>query len=319
MANIWSISCTFTENNASIASLTGGTKFILGRSKVGFTVTITVREYGTGLDRITIKYGNKTKTINNISADALVPVYTFTEPGTEVLDWNYVNITATCLGSKSENVMTVRTIDVYTYNPPIIRANVERVGGNDADKCVIDLWGYAFSGSFGAVANSLTVTYKYRQVGASSYTTGSGTYVPTIGDRIQPELGNYNGEWALNVILPETFDTDKQYEIVFTATDELGSAQSATILYDYMPLWAEFPEKFCVYGELHVHDRSNPSSYANIRAGLFPVGTILRLDYNMTTTQVNEWFGGTWYREGEEQIDPTPGSTVTVALFRRSA
>ena len=97
MANIWSISCTFTENNASIASLTGGTKFILGRSKVGFTVTITVREYGTGLDRITIKYGNKTKTINNISADALVPVYTFTEPGTEVLDWNYVNITATCL------------------------------------------------------------------------------------------------------------------------------------------------------------------------------------------------------------------------------
>ena len=95
-----------------------------------------------------------------------------------------------------------------------------RVEREDQTSSIVNLFysGNYFNGSFGATDNALTMSWKYREKGASEWTAG-GTLSPTIS-------GNtYSG----SIQCGTSFDYQKNYEFMVEFSDKIDSLNTGII------------------------------------------------------------------------------------------
>lgn len=206
------VSATLTDINETTKALTGNvSKMVKGKSTGQLVITSSVKNSAT-IKSVTVNGTNVgsaasiTKTYANISTASFTIVTTDSRGFTNtsyVLTPSYVNYVPLTLNTTIFRPQPTGTEIQMTYS------------------------GNYFNGSFGSVANTLSITWKYRVQGASSWTNG-GTITPTLsGNTISSKtisLGtNYNYQTA--------------YDFQITAVDKLTTNTQTIAVSVGMPVF----------------------------------------------------------------------------------
>lgn len=193
------VSATLTDTNATTKALTGNaSKMVKGKSTGQLVVTSSVKNSAT-ITSITINGTNVgtaasiTKSYANISTSSFTIVVTDSRGFTNtsyVLTPSYVNYVPLTLNTTIFRPQPTGTEVQMTYS------------------------GNYFNASFGSVANTLSITWKYRTKGASSWTNG-GTISPTLsGNTISSKT----------ISLGTGYNYQTAYEFQITAVDKLTNS-----------------------------------------------------------------------------------------------
>ena len=136
--------------------------------------------------------------------------------------------------------------------------------------------GNFFNGSFGAKTNTLSLKYRYREKGASSY--GAYTSItPTIS----------NNTYSADISMGTNFDYQKAYEVEVLATDLLDSKTATSSISQGIPIMWMGEDSIEAFGKQIIKDKK-----FNIDL-IYPVGSIYM---NVSSTDPSTIFGGTWER-----------------------
>ena len=190
------VSATVEDSNATTSALTGDdAKLILYKSTARVTVTAS---------------GNKGATI----ASTTVNGQTVTGGTISFANNTYQSFLTIVTDSRgNQSTFTVSPVIIY-YIPLTLSAIFYRTSPTN-NEIAIQYSGNYFNGSFGASSNTLTVTWKYRLKGASTWTNG-GTLSPTITDN------TFSATTALGTI----FDYTIAYELIAYYNDALTTGDT---------------------------------------------------------------------------------------------
>ena len=190
------VSATLTDTNATTKALTGNaSKMVKGKSTGQLIITSTARNSAT-IKSVTINGENVgsatsiTKNYANISTASFTIITTDSRGYTNtsyVLNPTYVNYVPLTLSATIFRPQPTGTEIQMTYS------------------------GNYFNASFGAVANTLSITWKYKVKGASSWTNG-GTITPTLSG---------NTITSKTISLGTNYNYQTAYEFQITAVDKL--------------------------------------------------------------------------------------------------
>ena len=140
---------------------------------------------------------------------------------------NIDNNVFTVYAIDSRNNSTAKQIspeEYIDYFKPYITSPIPtatRTSGIDSET-TLSFNGKFFNDSFGAVNNSLTITYEYKKTNESTWTSGTTTLTPTIDGNDFSFSGLIAGDLGAN-----GFDQQYSYNIRLIVTDEITS-----IIYD---------------------------------------------------------------------------------------
>ena len=206
------VSATLTDTNATTKALTGNaSKMVKGKSTGQLVVTSSVKNSAT-IKSITINGTNVgtaasiTKSYANISTSSFTIVVTDSRGFTNtsyVLTPSYVNYVPLTLNTTIFRPQPTGTEVQMTYS------------------------GNYFNASFGSVANTLSITWKYKVKGASSWTNG-GTITPKLsGNTISSKT----------ISLGTGYNYQTAYEFQITAVDKLTNSVQTMSLSVGLPVF----------------------------------------------------------------------------------
>lgn len=188
---------TVVDTNSTTIALTGNSnKLISGKSTAKITVTPSAKN-SASIKTVTIDgvaTTNNTRTISNVTK-ASFPVVV-----TDSRGYTNASYSATASGG------------IINYIPLTINANFFRPQPTTGE-VKLTYSGNYFNGSFGSVSNTLSISWKYRTKGASSWTNG-GTITPTLSG---------NTITSKTISLGTSFNYQTAYEFQLLASDKLTS------------------------------------------------------------------------------------------------
>lgn len=185
------LTATLIDSNSTTVALTGSnTKLVKYKSTAKITPTATAKNSAT----------IKTITVNGTTVSGSYIQFTNVQSTT-------FKVVATDSRGYSYEITLKPTI--VNYIPLTVTAEFYRIAATSST-VKVKYSGNYFNASFGSVSNSLTITWKYRKKGTTSWTNG-GTLTPT-------KSGNtYSGDVSLGT----TFDYQTAYEFIIYASDKL--------------------------------------------------------------------------------------------------
>lgn len=243
-------SITLIDTNASTSAVESPGSFIKGASNLEAMIAVSVAGSYTKLKKVTVTCGGVSQDFTGVDGQSSGTV-TFTY---SVLD--VASMTVTVEDQRGTTDTQTETWTLINYRPLTANGSLKRTT-NTGSTIDFTLQGDCFGGDFGQQTNTLTISYKYREVGAQAWTDGgsSFTYTPTQGAADYSYTNTISG-----------FLYNKQYDIVFTVTDLFSTADTAELrLLQGVPIQSWGPTYTDVYGELHLHDPDDPTDYINVR------------------------------------------------------
>lgn len=264
-------SVTITDPNTTNNGLTGSNSTLIRYvSKPKVVVNASARNNAT-LSKYSILNNNVGTTITSSNTSA---TYTYTQA---ITTGNF-NIGVT--DSRRYITTQNKSVTIINYVPLTINATFSRTDPTSG-KMSLSYSGNYFNGSFGSVANTLTVRYRYKEKGASSYSSWV-TITPTK---------NGNTYSQNNLQLAGTFDYQKAYTFEIQALDKISSSGTISKTQDVsqgIPVYWWNRDTF------------------NVEADLYLKGDKIAIPYDVgdiyiTTSSVNPStrFGGTWELFGQ--------------------
>ena len=250
---------TKSDTNATTSSLETSGTFIKGYSHLSVPVSVAVNEsaYDYEIATLTITLGNTTKNLT-VNDEAGATVFT-----ADVLTNSLV---VTAVDSLGYTVTQTTTLTVIDYSDIQINSiNTYRVNSSDqptetGEYIHYDIECTAYSGSFGQASNTIVVKSK-------SKTASSSTYGAEVTEKTVTTSGNGSVQQIsiTGITTSGSFSSSTQYDIVFVLTDSLGSATSiAYRIHEGVPVFAWGEDHFDVYGDFHIHDRSDVTKYISL-------------------------------------------------------
>lgn len=252
------VSATLTDTNATTKALTGNaSKMVKGKSTGKLVVTSSVKNSAT-IKSITINGTNVgtaasiTKSYANISTSSFTIVVTDSRGFTNtsyVLTPSYVNYVPLTLNTTIFRPQPTGTEVQMTYS------------------------GNYFNASFGSVANTLSITWKYKVKGASSWTNG-GTITPTLsGNTISSKT----------ISLGTSYNYQTAYEFQITAVDKLTNSVQTMSLSVGLPVF-DWGKEFLRVNEKLLLEDSPPHFGVTREANT--ANSWVRM---FTVTMTNQW------------------------------
>lgn len=231
-------SVMITDDNAGVTypggklSAIEGGKYIQGYSRVRFKVSAG-SDYGASIKQWTI-------TLSGASATGLGDgVYTNLGNG----KWS-----VTAVDSRGNTASTSGTISVLQYKQLTLDVAGLTRSDSDGTKALINVSGSWHNGSLGAVNNVLTLSYSGTNSGNLTPATSGNTYKVS------------------STQIAGTYATSSTYGITLKVQDKLSTITRSLTIYEMLPVVAYFKTHFDVFGDLHIHDRNNESTYGIISA-----------------------------------------------------
>lgn len=260
-------SVTLTDTNPNSAAIEAQGSYIKNATNLSASIVLGVTGSHTELASAVVQCGTKQQTYS-LSGTSQTIVFTY-----EKLDADALIITV--YDKRGISATRTETWTLIPYRDITVTGAINRTS-ETGNTISFSLSGACFGGSFGAVANSVTVTYKYKLHTASTWTDGSQTFTFTPSGTGETTY-NYS-----NTI--SGFDYDKQYDIQFTVTDMFTSALTTVlILTTGIPIYGNGADFFTVYGKSYLHfDRDNPSKYWDLKEGLDAI-----LEYHAKTNLID--------------------------------
>lgn len=227
---------TAVDTNETTKNLTDGTGnvVVIGKSNVLCTIEKSIVE-GKGAEIKSVK-------VNGVELNDLTQVL-FNNANTN----EFEVIVEDARGYTNKNNDKKVTLEKIDYIDVSIDAKVERNTPTDG-KVNITFSGNYFNDTFGNVANTLDVQYKYKEKGASEYSTPQSLVLTLTGNTFKGEVKEIGD-----------FDYQKAYIFQVIATDKLTSAPKTPIeipVNKGEPMWWYNQEAFRVLTELFVKDRN---------------------------------------------------------------
>ena len=167
---------------------------------------------------------------------------------------------------------------VINYIPLSINANIKRTQPTTGEVSLTFTGNY-YNGSFGSVNNQLSMAWKYKEYGASSWING-GNISPVINN-------NTYSNGSATISLGTIFDYQKSYEFMLIITDKITTLQPTYIVTQGVPIFNWGKDFVNIFGTLKIKGVS-------ILELMFPIGSTYITQEN---TNPNEILGfGTWER-----------------------
>ena len=264
-------SITLSDTNADTSAVESPGSYIKGASDLQAVIAATVAGNYTLLKKITVTCGAVSQEFNVNGQSSASVTFTYSEVNAE-------GLTVTIEDQRGTKVTETRTWTLINYRPLTVTGSIKRTT-NTGSSVNFTLAGDCFGGSFGNSTNVITITYKYQEVGAGSWTTGSDTftYTPSPGDSDFTYSNTISG-----------FLYNKQYDIVFTVTDLFSTADTSALrLLQGVPIQAWGPDYTDVYGELHLHDPDDPTDYWALTPANDLASAVSALQGQLTMTNVS--------------------------------
>ena len=189
-------------------------------------------------DSSKIVKGYSTLRINNLVCNAnkgatlqLIQIndiqYPYSENFTiDLENWVSNNITIYVIDSRnnSTKLETLIGINFINYTEKTITNKSCLREGSINEESVLSFSGTFFNSSFGAVNNTLTASYKYKETGSSAWINGNTTLNLTINNN------NFNYEGYIKGDTNTGFSADKSFDIQITINDLLSERTTTLIL-----------------------------------------------------------------------------------------
>lgn len=256
-----SISGTVVDTNQTTINLTGNAnKLIKYKSTAKATITASAKNSAS----ISKKVINGTTVSGNELSIAKVSATSFKF---ETVD------------SRGYSNSTTVTPSMVNYIPLTINANFFRPQPTTGE-VKLTYSGNYFNGSFGAVANTLSITWKYKKQGATSWTTG-GTITPTLsGNTISSKT----------ISLGTNFDYQTAYDFQIIATDKLTTFTQTANVSVGMPVFYWGKDFMSINQKLLLKDA--PANFGGCREVTVANSYVRLFTYKMTTIYKNTsiWF-----------------------------
>lgn len=207
------VSMSVIDSNSATLALTGSnTKFIKYYSQAKATITTTAKN-SAAITSTTFTSGVKSATSTTVS------------PTLYINDIESASFSATTKDSRGLSGSVSTTLTLVDYVKLAITSLTVARPTSTSTTVNLVMNGNYFNSTFGSVANTLTLVWKYRLKGASTWITGA-TKTPT-------RTGN---TFSLSTSLGTNFDYSSAYEFTFTVTDKLMTSTSARIVEVGTPL-----------------------------------------------------------------------------------
>lgn len=251
-------STTLTDTNATASALETSGKFIYGQSDLEAVFSIATAGTYTTLASCKISYGS---IIQTYPLSGTTGTVTFT--ANDVMA-SYMTIEIT--DNRGTKYTSTQSLDIIPYRPVgFSEVSIYRVNSSDQPTETGEYIHYeikvnCFDGSFGQGGNPITLGYKYKLASGSTYGAEA-----TIDTHTGTSAGEYTTYTFSGITGGGNLAYSSEYNIIFTLSDTFTSATSTMqVLHQGIPVFAWGEDHFDVYGEIHVHDRSNPATYAKI-------------------------------------------------------
>ena len=263
------ISSTLIDINDETVALTGhNEKLVKGYSNVQVTYTITTLN-GATLASKTLNgsaLGDSPYVINSVSTD------TFTIVATD---------------SRGFSTTDGKTNTMVEYIPLALNFNAFRPTPTGSE-IKINFTGNYFNGTFGSVANTLALSWKYRILRTSEWTDGgtfvAGTDYTISGNQFYSGTGSSASDISLSTTL---FPYNQAYEIAIFFADKLVDTYSTKPVPKGEPVLNWEDGLVNVNGDLKINNH-------NILDMLYPIG---RGFIDFTDTDYSNYLGLSWERE----------------------
>lgn len=248
-ANIGTI--TIEDTNARTSAVTqDDSVYVTNISTLKATIPFTVSGSYTQLASATVTCGTKTQTYT-LSGTSQTITFTFDK----------VNVSSLSVAVSDKRANIVRGSKSWTllaYSPVTATATVGRTSATGST-AVGQISGVAYGGEYGASTNSLTISYRYKEHDASSWTDGAETFTKSLNSGQQT--------YTQAMTFSEAFDYQKQYDIQFIVNDLFNTATYTAQLMQGLPILSWDETEVDVFGDLHIHDRDNPTVWQDVMQG----------------------------------------------------
>lgn len=316
---------TVEDTNSRTSAIVGAETFIYGISTLSATIPLSVSGSYTQLASATVTCGTKSQ---NYSLSGTSQTITFTFDKV-----NASSLTVTVKDKRGTAASKSKSYTLMAYQPVTATGTVGRTTSTGST-AVGQVSGVAYGGDYGQASNELTVTYKYKEHDATTWTDS--TYSATLS------LNAGQQTYTHAITLLEEYDYQKQYDIQFIVNDLFNTATYTAQLMQGLPILSWDETEVDVFGDLHIHDRENPYVYQDVMAGFdailahygqknffVPFGTVTNSGITFTeysdgsykvagTATANVWggYGETRLKAGEYILS---GSNSTVNLMLRDS
>ena len=172
----------------------------------------------------------------------------------------------------------------------------------------VKVTGQCYAGSFGNATNEITVYYKKKLHTDADY-PATWTTINTLTPSGNNEPTTY--DFTNNNTPISGFDYDKQYDIKFKVEDMFTEAESQEIVITTgIPVYGNGSDFFAVYGNLHIHDRTDPTQYWTLSQANDLVTAISDIQSALAMSNVSA--SGSYTNSSASQAFSVTGSGIVI-------
>ena len=241
---------TVEDTNTKTSAVLSSGQFAYGISTLKATIPLTVSGSYTELASATVTCGTKTQN------------YTLSETSqTIVFTFDKVDVSSLKVVVKDKRGTTATKSKSWTllaYQPLTAIGTVGRPSSTGST-AVGQVSGVCYGGTYGGTVNSLTIKVTSKLHSASTY-GNTETYTQSIS-------GTGQRTYTRAITFATSFDYSQEYDIKFEVSDLFSTASYVCRLTQGLPILSWDETEVDVWGDLHIHDRSNPTVWQNVMSG----------------------------------------------------
>lgn len=241
---------TVEDTNTKTSAVLSSGQFAYGISTLEATIPLTVSGSYTQLASATVTCGTKSQTYT-LSGTSQTIVFTF-----DKVDVSSLKVVVT--DKRGTTATKSKSWTLLAYQPLTAIGTVGRPSSTGST-AVGQVSGVCYGGTYGGTANSLTIKVTSKLHSASTYGNLE-TYTQSIS-------GTGQTTYTRAITFTHSFDYSQEYDIKFEVSDLFSTASYVCRLTQGLPILSWDETEVDVWGNLHIHDRSNPTVWQNVMSG----------------------------------------------------
>ena len=238
------------DTNPRTSALLSAGQFANGISTLEATIPLTVSGSYTELSEAVVTCGDLTQTFA-LSGTSQTITFTFDKV-------NDSSLTVVVKDKRGNQVSATESWTLLQYQPITATATVGRPSATGAT-AVGQVNGTGYAETYGSTPNSVTIVVDFKEPLEANY-HDSETFTEAL-------TGSGADTYTKAMTFAFSFDYQKEYDIRFTVSDLFSTAVYYCRLMQGLPILSWDETEVDVWGNLHIHDRDNPTTYQDVLQG----------------------------------------------------